>query len=222
MLFLQVTAYAESRVDSLCRMVPALHGAEKQKAMSELRCALDGSLAGTSLSATNILLAAVLLAVIVSVAYFFVRRRQSACHLEASAAEVCPPPAESTKLTSDQQLYRRINEIIGDRRLYLDKELNREQIASLLNTNPTYVANAIKECSGGLTVSDFINRFRLRHAADILVRDHDKSVAEIGEESGFSSRATFSRQFRDLFGMSASDYRKESENIDNNNQIQFL
>jgi len=111
-------------------------------------------------------------------------------------------------LSAEQQLFKRITELMNVEKVFLNEELNRNILASMLGTNSLYVANSIKACAGGISVNDFINRCRLRYAAAMLVRESDKPVSLIGDESGFSSRATFSRQFRDFFGMSASEYRR--------------
>jgi len=114
-------------------------------------------------------------------------------------------------LTSGQQLYRKLMKLMTEETLFKDEELNRQSLASKLGTNPIYVANAIKECADGISVNDFINRCRLRYAASQLVSDYGRPVGIIADESGFSSRATFSRLFRDAFGMSASEYRMASK-----------
>lgn len=113
-------------------------------------------------------------------------------------------------LSTEQLLYRRICKLMNEERPYLDEGLNRNQLAMMLGTNAMYVANALKVCADGITVNDFINQYRLRSAAQQLLSHKDKAVALIADESGFSSRATFSRLFKEFFGMSASEYRKAS------------
>ena len=51
---------------------------------------------------------------------------------------------------------------------------------------------------------------RLRWAAETLVSAPHLSVTAVGEEAGFSSRATFYRLFQQQYGMSPAAYRAAS------------
>lgn len=110
-------------------------------------------------------------------------------------------------LTSEQQLYRRLCTLMTEQQPYTDENLNRDSLARLLNTNAKYVEQAIRECSHGETVMDFITRYRLEHVAHLL-KTTDDHVALIGELSGIPSRATLARLFRNTYGMSCSEYRQ--------------
>ena len=110
-------------------------------------------------------------------------------------------------LTSEQQLYRRLCTLMTEQQPYTDENLNRDSLAGLLNTNSKYVVQAIRECSHGETVMDFITRYRLEHVAHLL-KTTDSPVALIGEQSGIPSRATLARLFRNAYGMSCSEYRQ--------------
>jgi len=110
-------------------------------------------------------------------------------------------------LTSEQQLYRRLCTLMSEQQPYTDEHLNRDSLARLLKTNAKYVEQAIRECSHGETVMDFITRYRLEHVAHLL-KTTDDPVALIGELSGIPSRATLARLFRNSYGMSCSEYRQ--------------
>ena len=114
------------------------------------------------------------------------------------------PEAE---LTTEQQLYRRLCMLMDEQQPYTDENLNRDTLASLLGTNEKYVAQAIRECSHGETVTDFINHYRLEHVARLL-KSTDDPIAIIGELSGIPSRSTLARLFRNAYGMTPTEYRK--------------
>ena len=90
---------------------------------------------------------------------------------------------------------------------YTDENLNRDTLAQLLGTNTKYVVQAIRECSNGDTVNNFITRYRLEHVAHLL-KTTDHPIAVVGELSGIPSRATLARLFRTAYGMTCSEYRE--------------
>jgi AraC-like DNA-binding protein len=115
--------------------------------------------------------------------------------------------APEEQLTADQQLFRRLCTLMDEQKPYTDETLNRDSLARLLGTNAKYVEQAIRQCSKGETVGDFINRYRLERVA-YLLKNTDDSIAVIGEMCGIPSRSTLARLFRNAYGMTPTEYRK--------------
>lgn len=109
-------------------------------------------------------------------------------------------------LSQNQQLYRRLCELMKDSAVYTDSETNHDTLARLLGTNRTYVNEALHECAD-MTPADFINQYRIRHAAHLLATTDDP-IGLIIEQSGITNRATFSRLFREHYSMTPSEYRQ--------------
>lgn len=61
----------------------------------------------------------------------------------------------------------------------------------------------------GIYFADYVNQVRLDYAAQELGRT-DKNVTQIAVDSGFSNLSAFNRVFREIYGMTPSDYRKKS------------
>lgn len=108
-------------------------------------------------------------------------------------------------LSQSQQIYRRLCELLEDPAIYTDAECNHETLAQLLGTNRTYLYDALRECAD-TTPADFINRYRIRHAA-LLLATTDDPVALVAELCGITNRSTFARLFRDHYSMSPTEYR---------------
>ena len=128
-------------------------------------------------------------------------QRQSIQQMEAV-------PEES--LTAEQQLYRRLCALMAEQQPYTEENLNRDTLAQLLGTNAKYVVQAIRDCSHGETVGDFITRYRLEYVAHLL-KTTDDPIGVIGELSGIPSRVTLSRLFRNTYGMTCREYRQVSQ-----------
>lgn len=109
-------------------------------------------------------------------------------------------------LNQNQQLYRRLCELMKDSAVYTDAETNHDTLARLLGTNRTYLGEALRECAD-MTPADFINQYRIRHAARLLATTDDP-IGLIIDQSGFTNRVTFSRLFREHYSMTPSEFRQ--------------
>jgi len=96
-------------------------------------------------------------------------------------------------------------------KIYKDTELNRDILSKRIGTNAVYITNAVRKYADGATINEFINGYRLRHAASLLTNNPDLNINEVEYRSGFNSRATFNRCFRAFFGMSPSEYKAVSK-----------
>ena len=112
--------------------------------------------------------------------------------------------APEAELTTGQQLYRQLSELMKQPDIFTDPDTNPDTLARMLGTNRTYIYDAIRECAD-MTPADFINSYRLRHATHLLSTTND-SIGLIAELCGLSRR-TFYRLFSETYAMSPSDYR---------------
>ncbi len=69
----------------------------------------------------------------------------------------------------------------------------------------------------GETLNQYIQRLRLEKAATLLVTYPGRSVTDIAFDTGFSGSDTFARSFKKFFNVSASEWRKNMQNVDSNN-----
>ena len=166
-----------------------------------------------------ILLSAIL--IILLVGYLLVRARKYNKELEAKNRSLYQEIQQREKAEADERealrerpvetlsqselLYRRLCEIMSSPDVFTNPDTNQDTLATLAGTNRTYVYDALRECAG-VTPTDFINGYRLRHATRLLTTTKD-SVSLIAELCGLSRR-TFYRLFEDAYSMSPSDFRK--------------
>jgi len=110
------------------------------------------------------------------------------------------------KLTQNQQLYRRLCELVKNPDVYTDADTNHETLARLLGTNYQYVYAALRECAD-TTPADYLNRLRIQYAAQLLEKTDDP-IGLIIEQSGFTNRTTFARLFATYYSMTPSEFRR--------------
>ena len=135
--------------------------------------------------------------------YEEIEQRRQAQQQEMAQLKAAP----MEQLTTEQQLYRRLCSLMEEKKLYTDESMNRETLAQMLGTNEKYVEQAIRQCSKGETVGEFINRYRMENVARLL-KTTDEPISIIGEVSGIPSRSTLARLFRNAYGMTPTEYRK--------------
>jgi len=163
---------------------------------------LDGALLLTGL---------LCLLAMVSNAFFFV----IALVLMVTAVNAIVKPDGNLQLTmpitdrSDaKEKGRRLKAAIAAGRLYEDAELTLTALAIKLNIHPHDLSRIINV---GLekNFSDLINTFRIREVARKMQdRSYDKfTLLGIAYESGFNSKATFNRVFKEITGKTPLEYK---------------
>ena len=109
-------------------------------------------------------------------------------------------------LTSSQRLYKQLVELMHEKQPYTNSDLKREDLALMLGTNYSYLADAIRDCSG-MTIVEFLDDYRVRHAAQKLAQTDDP-IGIIIDSSGFNSRSHFNSIFRERYKITPSEYRR--------------
>jgi len=105
---------------------------------------------------------------------------------------------------------RRLKEAVAANRLYEDAELTLNTLAVKLNIHPHDLSRIIN-MGMQKNFSDFINEFRVREVARKM---HDPTydrltLLGIAYESGFNSKTTFNRVFKEMTGKTPVEYKKE-------------
>ncbi|MEM7764161.1 MAG: AraC family transcriptional regulator [Pseudomonadota bacterium] len=89
---------------------------------------------------------------------------------------------------------------------FLESRLSIGEVASRLATNETYVSRAVNK-GRGQTFNAFINDLRVTHAKTLLLTA-EQPLLQIAAASGFNSKATFNRVFRDSVGMTPTQFKR--------------
>ena len=85
-------------------------------------------------------------------------------------------------------------------------------VARRLGTNTAYLSRALNE-GAGQNFSSCISFLRVRAAEQLLLKDTEKNVLDIGLDVGFASKASFNRVFKLVTGKTPSEYRKSERLI---------
>lgn len=104
---------------------------------------------------------------------------------------------------------RKIEELVGEERLFLDPELTFGSLAVRLGIT-THQLSEIFNRVMGVGFRDYLRRLRVTEACRRLEQDPASSVLRVGLDVGFNSRSTFHDAFRKVTGLSPEEYRKKA------------
>lgn len=140
---------------------------------------------------------AVAVAGLAALAYIivYIRRRRN-----SNVADESEPLSDKTS-----ELMERISRLMDEERLYLRSDLKVQDIAVRLNTNNSYVSECINSVRG-LSFSQFVNACPVRHAQELLRQQPDMKTATVATTSGFSTEASFFRNFKAVTGMTPREW----------------
>lgn len=90
---------------------------------------------------------------------------------------------------------------------HFQSKISSSDVAAALGYNGSYLERVFKKAYGN-TVTDEIRLARIFYACDLLLRSSN-SIAEIADESGFSSVEDFGRVFKSIKKISPRQYREK-------------
>lgn len=141
--------------------------------------------------------------------------RQSSPFLELQSI----PPTESKPKQSygksglnDQdieKIHQRLLQFMKDHKPYLQDDLNLQTLSSLLHIKSNHLSQVINQ-KAGMNFFNFVNSYRIEEVKTKLKdskSDH-LSLLGIAFDSGFRSKASFNKLFKNQVGMTPTEYKK--------------
>lgn len=108
------------------------------------------------------------------------------------------------------ELALRITSLMKENKVYLQPDLNLMDLAQMLNTNQKYVYIAFSKVLD-TKFSEYVNRLRIDHASQILQDNPRLKLKEVALMSGYTSSATFYRNFKQFLGCSPKEFLEKSK-----------
>ena len=114
-----------------------------------------------------------------------------------------PPSADE-----EQQRFQRFDKQVERRLLYAQPGISRDDLCRVMGTDRTTFSRIITEHSGYQNLSAYLNQKRMRRA-DLLMREQPNySIEAIMQDCGYQSKTTFNRIFKEFYGTTPSEYRR--------------
>ncbi|MFI1744561.1 AraC family transcriptional regulator [Thalassobellus sediminis] len=103
----------------------------------------------------------------------------------------------------------RINKALKFIDANLDSNLTLDKISKVALFSPFHFHRIFKAITNE-TLNLYITRIRIEKAASVLMRKKDVSISELSLQYGFTSNTSFTRAFKKFYGVSPSEFRKQS------------
>ncbi|MFM8372282.1 MAG: helix-turn-helix domain-containing protein [Bacteroidota bacterium] len=127
--------------------------------------------------------------------------------------EVSQPNLSDTENDENERLLNLYNMIIDKMRNekpYLDPDFSLPVLSTMINRSERYISQAIRS-AGGTNFNRMVIGFRVEEACMLIVKyGHTITMNEVGERSGFANRMSFTRRFKEITGMSPTEYLNEN------------
>jgi len=124
--------------------------------------------------------------------------------------QLIPIKSESETSENADHIYEKIYHHLIHNKQYLNESISLEKTANETGINREYIRSAIKNAEG-CNFKTFINTYRIEHAKILLMEDRygHFSMDEIARKSGFPSRTSFYRTFREITGFTPAYYKNQ-------------
>ncbi len=112
-------------------------------------------------------------------------------------------PAENTR---QKLLYTRLLQIMEEKQLYTNPDLDKQTVVRELGTNDHYLSDCISQLSDYPNFNAWLASYRINHALQLIEEDPTLNVESLYLLSGFANHTTFTRHFRNNVGMTCKQY----------------
>lgn len=119
-----------------------------------------------------------------------------------ASADTIPQIQNSGVLSAMQSWARRAD------KPYLKESLTISEVSSQIGISMTQISFALNH-SLGINFNTWINRLRINEAKHQIEADPDIQISDVAFKSGFSDIAVFSRNFKKLEGVTATEFKRQ-------------
>lgn len=127
-------------------------------------------------------------------------------HLRSQKASVLEKMKEKNNIINGE-IAKQLEQSMRDEELFKNSNLNISMVSTHLNVNYTYISKIIRY-KGYKNFNSYLNTFRINYVKSLINESDLQKVTlmYIYTEAGFSNQATFNRVFKQIEGITPSEY----------------
>ena len=123
--------------------------------------------------------------------------------LRQAEAPATDKPKASNSLNSENQIIRRAQQYISD---HLREKLSVPLVAKMVDVSPSYLT-ALFHKNLQISPAEYIRRLKLQESKQ-MIRENSRTSTEIAAALQYSTVHHFSRQFKEKFGITPTEYAR--------------
>lgn len=124
--------------------------------------------------------------------------------------EIAEKSEEEKALDEEEKRFKQMDKRVMKEELFRAPDFGRDELMRLMGVDKNAISVIISRYTG-MNVTGYVNTKRMEYAV-LLMRQHPEyTMGAIAEACGIKSPATFIRNFRNVYGMTPSEFR---QNID--------
>ena len=120
-------------------------------------------------------------------------------------AEAPEQPAVAEPRDEDERLFVEMDRRVTREKLFLQPDLDRSKLMLLVGVDKNRFGRMMSKYA--TNVSIYVNTKRVEYGAHLLASHPEYTIASIAESCGMRNTVTFNRSFKDIYGVTPSEYR---------------
>ncbi|AZA78971.1 AraC family transcriptional regulator [Chryseobacterium sp. G0186] len=134
---------------------------------------------------------------------------------DRKAKKIKAIPEVKIDIESLEKLYERIESIMNEKMLFKDEKFNLSSLSVILQVNSSYISKAIR-FKKHQNFNAYLNTYRIKYVKKLFteVNFQKATLMYIYTEAGFSNQSTFNRVFKQIEGITPSEYIQQNLKID--------
>nr|WP_315030811.1 AraC family transcriptional regulator [uncultured Chryseobacterium sp.] len=119
-----------------------------------------------------------------------------------------------------EKLFEKIEAVMSQDMLFKDIKFNLSKLSVVLDINSSYISKAIRY-KGYPNFNTYLNTYRIDYVKKLFTEiDFQKAtLMYVYTEAGFSNQSTFNRVFKQIEGITPSEYIQQNLKIDNTQDL---
>lgn len=110
---------------------------------------------------------------------------------------------------TDAELFDFLSVVIAGEQLYLNPLFERRNLMDRFGLSKDRIGAAFSQGSPYASLANYVNECRLGYSTTLLTTRPDLSIADVAAASGFANSSVFSRNFKERYTITPSEFRKE-------------
>lgn len=127
-------------------------------------------------------------------------------HILSEAKDIIEISQAGKRLDNEYMQLGRINIVYDYIKEHFKEEVDVKKAADFINLSEAAFYKLVKRRTKR-TYTEIVNEFRVNYACTILIRSN-KSIAQIGFDSGYNNPSYFIRKFKEVMGVTPLSFRK--------------